>query len=297
MPNSASLPTPTVGEALACQHRLNTISTSPKLDCQLLLMSAMDQTRSWLMTHDDQQLTLAETDLFQSLLVRREAGEPIAYLLGTQGFWDMDLLVSPATLIPRPETELLVDILLDALPASQPIELVDLGTGTGAIALALARERPAWRIYATDRHAATLAITQDNARRWSSGNVQLVQAHWLSAFAPTSFDVIVANPPYIHPEDPHLTDLSFEPQTALVANDDGLGDLLQIISEAQRCLKPNGQLLLEHGFDQQQTLVVALQQQGFVEIQTFADLNHQPRAILAKLKSFERTNATTAEEA
>jgi release factor glutamine methyltransferase len=244
MPNSAPLPALSVGDALACQQRLNATSTSPKLDCQLLLMYAMGQSRSWLLTHDEQRLTPAEADLFRWLLNRRAAGEPIAYLLGTQGFWDMDLLVSPATLIPRPETELLVEILLQALPASQPIKLVDLGTGTGAIALALARERPAWQIHATDRHAATLRVAQDNIRRWSPDNVLLVRAHWLAAFGSTSFDVIVANPPYICPGDPHLPNLKFEPETALVADGGGLGDLQQIINAARRCLMPNGLLLL-----------------------------------------------------
>lgn len=296
MPDSTPLRTPRVGDALVCQRRLNTISTSPGLDCQLLLMHAMGKTRSWLLTHDDQRLRPAESDLFQSLLSRREAGEPIAYLLGTQGFWDMDLQVSPATLIPRPETELLVDILLEALPERQPLKLVDLGTGTGAIALALARERPAWQIHATDRLAATLAIAQANVRRWSPANVQLVQAHWLTSFGSASVDVIVANPPYIRPDDPHLTDLKFEPSTALVAGNGGLEDLQQIISGARRCLKPNGLLLLEHGFDQQETLLVTLQQQGFIELQPFADLNHQPRAILARRANPELAGFAKPEE-
>jgi release factor glutamine methyltransferase len=294
MPNSARLPPKSVGDALICQRRLINVSSSPRLDCELLLMHAMSQTRSWLLTHDDQQLTPAEADLFGSLLSRREAGEPIAYLLGTQGFWDMDLLVSPATLIPRPETELLVDILLEALPPTQQLKLVDLGTGTGAIALALARERPVWQIHATDRHAATLSIAANNIRRWSPGKVLLVQADWLAAFGPASFDVIVANPPYIHPDDPHLPDLKFEPSTALVADKEGLGDLQQIIAAARRCLKPNGLLLMEHGFDQQETLMMTLQQHGFVGIQPFADLNHQPRAVLARLEKPELENLEPA---
>ena len=283
MPDSTLRLTPSVGEALACECQLNAISTSPRLDIQLLLMHAMGQTRSWLLTHDDQPLTAAELEQFQILLSRRAAGEPVAYLLGTQGFWDMDLMVNSGTLIPRPETELLIELLLETLPAGEAIKLIDLGTGTGAIALAVARERPAWQVHATDRHAAALRVAQHNLHNWSPGNVQLIQAHWLAAFGPASFDVIVANPPYIREDDPHLPNLQFEPSTALVANNNGYGDLQQIINGARRCLKPHGLLLLEHGFDQQSALLATLQQAGFTDLQSFADLNHRPRAILARL--------------
>ena len=283
MPDSTPRLTLSVGEALAAECQLNTISTSPRLDIQLLLMHTMGQTRSWLLTHNDQRLTAAELEQFQILLSRRKTGEPVAYLLGTQGFWDMDLMVSSDTLIPRPETELLIELLLEALPAGEAIKLIDLGTGTGAIALAVARERPTWQIHATDRHAAALRVAQHNLHDWSPGNVQLIQAHWLAAFGPASYDVIVANPPYLREDDPHLPNLQFEPSTALVANNNGYGDLQHIINGARRCLKPHGLLLMEHGFDQQSALLSTLQQAGFTDLQPFADLNHQPRAILARL--------------
>ncbi|NQV65388.1 MAG: peptide chain release factor N(5)-glutamine methyltransferase [SAR86 cluster bacterium] len=278
MTNSA---TPlTVGQALQRGSVLSASSDSPQLDCQLLLGRVLEQGHAWLITHTLDALSKDQENAFEALLHRRLQGEPIAYLLGTQGFWDMDLVVNTATLIPRPETELLVELLL-SLPKDPCIRLLDLGTGTGAIAIAIQRERPHWAVYGLDRSAAALAVAQGNAKTWHPPGMAFIQANWLGPIRSASFDVIVANPPYIEPLDAHLAQLRYEPHQALVAADAGYADLHAIMQQATRCLMPGGHLLLEHGFDQQQQLERRLLAWGFDNIQLFDDLNHQPRAILA----------------
>ena len=270
-----------IAEALVQCRTLLATSSSPTLDCQLLLGTIIRQSRAWLLAHDDQYLQPSQQEQLATLLARRAAGEPMAYLLGTQGFWDMDLEVNPATLIPRPETELLIE-LLQTLPAEVPLKVIDLGTGSGAIAIATSRERPHWDQYASDTSAAALSVARRNAQRWSPTAIRFIQTDWLRPFSPASFDVIVANPPYIDPQDHHLAALQFEPTAALVAAADGYADLASIIDQAKTRLRPGGWLLLEHGYQQQTPLQVLLSKQGFTQIQTFADLNHQPRAIMAQ---------------
>lgn len=270
-----------IAEALVQGRTLLATSSSPALDCQLLLGKITRQSRAWLLAHDDQYLQPSQQEQLATLLARRAAGEPMAYLLGTQGFWDMDLEVNPATLIPRPETELLIE-LLQTLPAEAPLKVIDLGTGSGAIAIAASRERPHWDQYASDTSAAALSVARRNAQRWSPTAIRFIQTDWLRPFSPASFDVIVANPPYINPQDHHLAALQFEPTAALVAAADGYADLASIIDQAKTRLRPGGWLLLEHGYQQQTPLQILLSKQGFTQIQTFADLNHQPRAIMAQ---------------
>lgn len=291
MTNSATLLT--VGQALQRGSVLSQASDSPQLDCQLLLGRVVEQGHAWLITHTLETLTENQANAFEALLHRRLQGEPIAYLLGTQGFWDMDLVVNSATLIPRPETELLVELLL-SLPKDPAIRLLDLGTGTGAIAIAIQRERPNWTVYGADRSAAALAVAQGNAKTWHPPGITFIQADWLGPIRSTSFDVIVANPPYIEPLDTHLTQLRYEPRQALVADDAGYADLHAIMQQATRCLRPNGHLLLEHGFDQQTHLERRLLAWGFANIQLFDDLNHQPRAIMAMWPGTESREETPA---
>lgn len=189
---------------------------------------------------------------FEALLARRQAGEPVAYLLGRQGFWSLELEVSPATLIPRPETELLVELALARLPAGQSLRVADLGTGSGAIALALARERPQAHVVATDASAEALTVARRNAARLGLGRVEFRDGDWLVPLAQERFDLIASNPPYIEQDDPHLAqgDLRFEPPAALASGADGLDAIRVIVRDAGRHLHPGGWLLLEHGWNQ-----------------------------------------------
>jgi release factor glutamine methyltransferase len=270
-----------ISEALVQGRAMLTDSSSPGLDCQLLLGKVTQQSRAWLLAHDDQYLSTTQQQALAALLARRANGEPMAYLLGTQGFWDMELQVSPATLIPRPETEQLVE-LLQTLPPEPTLKVIDLGTGSGAIAIAISRERPQWDLYATDSSAAALTVARRNAQRWCTTPITFIHTDWLQTFGPASFDVIVANPPYIDPQDTHLPALRYEPTSALVAAANGFADLATIISQAKICLRPGGRLLLEHGYQQQPQLQTLLSDQGFINIQTYTDLNQQPRAIMAQ---------------
>ena len=270
-----------VGQALLQgAAALTDASDSPQLDSQLLLGQVIGQSRSWLLTHSLDLLNESQVQGYEALLHRRAQGEPVAYLLGTQGFWDMDLAVTAATLIPRPETELLVEVLL-TLPEAPAFCLMDLGTGTGAIAIAIQRERRHWNVCATDKSAAALAVAQNNANACGTPGIAFIEADWLKPVRTQSLDIIVANPPYIEPDDVHLRHLSYEPQQALVAADAGFADLYAILQQATRCLRPGGHLLLEHGYHQQVKLEQRLRALKFTNIQCYADLNQQPRAIMA----------------
>ena len=268
----------TVGDLVRSIRSSKLHSDTPLLDCQLLLSKCLNRSKSWLLAHDEYCLTDEEAQSYASLLARRIAGEPIAYILGSQGFWDMELMVTPDTLIPRPETELLVETVLATCgPGYQRV--VDLGTGTGAIAIAIQRERPNWEVWATDFSSAALTIAKKNDAEWSAGKIQFLQGHWLSNFGPEQFDLIISNPPYIQHNDSHLQALQHEPTSALTASDTGMADLKTIISQSTRCLKNGGRLMLEHGYDQQAQVAELLEKEGFTEITLLADYNHIPRAI------------------
>src|SRR5690606_12665811 len=220
---------------------------------------------------------------FERLLQRRRAGEPVAYLLGRQGFWSLDLEVSPDTLIPRPDTELLVETALQLAPA-MPLEVLDLGTGTGAIALALAAERPAWRVTGVDRVEAAVALAARNGQRLGLSNARFQLSHWFDGLGEQRFGLIVSNPPYIAAGDRHLGegDVRFEPSSALVAGPDGLDDIRRIVAQAPRHLLPGGWLLLEHGFDQGAAVRALLDGAGFVEAHSRRDLAGHERISLGR---------------
>lgn len=190
----------------------------------------------------------------EQLLTRRANGEPIAYILGHQPFYDLDLRVTPDTLIPRPDTECLLEAALEKIPQHSPHNIADLGTGSGALAIAIGKHRPHTTVFATDYALNALIVAQDNAKRHNVQNVHFLQSDWLSVFAPQSLDIIVSNPPYIDPDDPHLPALCYEPITALTAADNGFADLHSIIIQAETALKPHGWLLLEHGYRQAEAL-------------------------------------------
>ncbi|MDR6095688.1 peptide chain release factor N(5)-glutamine methyltransferase [Stenotrophomonas sp. SORGH_AS_0321] len=253
-------------------------------EAELLLLHALQRPRSWLFAHATDPLGLAERDSFYALLARRLAGEPVAYITGQWGFWTLQLEVTPATLIPRPETELLVEQALARLPADQPCTIADLGTGSGAVALALASERPLAQVLATDFSAEALAVATRNAARNTVANVAFAQGAWYAPLQGRRFDLIASNPPYIASDDPHLArgDLRFEPATALASGHDGLDDIRLIADGATAHLLPGGWLLLEHGWDQGAAIRALLQQAGLNEVETVQDLEQRDRVTLGR---------------
>jgi len=264
-------------------ERLASCSESPRLDAELLLCLALDQPRVYLHTWPDLYPEQDESGLFEQLLSRRLKGEPMAYLNGEREFWSLPLKVTADTLIPRPETEELVALALTHLPEQTDCRVADLGTGSGAIALAIAHERPDCQVTAVDFSDSALQVARKNARRLDIYNVEFHQGNWLQGLH-TAFDLIVANPPYIRADDPHLQqgDLPYEPLMALVADDDGLAAINTICRQARHHLRPGGWLILEHGHDQQQAVIRSLREHGYDEIEPFQDLCGNDRIIQAR---------------
>jgi release factor glutamine methyltransferase len=250
-----------------------------RIDAELLLLHVLGRPRSWLIAHADDEPDAAARAAFAALVERRAAGEPVAYLTGSRGFWSFDLAVTPATLIPRPETELLVELALERLPQEAPFAAADLGTGSGAIALALAHERPHGRIVATDASGEALAVARGNARRLGIGNVEFAQGDWLAPLAGRRFALVASNPPYIEAGDPHLGrgDLRYEPAAALASGADGLDAIRRIAADAPACLEPGGWLLLEHGWNQGAAVRALLGRAGYLEVFTARDLENRDR--------------------
>ncbi len=247
-------------------------------DAEILLGHSLGESRSWLYTWPEREIPRDDEERYLGLLARRRTGEPVAYLTGQREFWTLQLAVDNATLIPRTETETLVSWALE-LDVSDSAAVLDLGTGSGAIALALASERPAWSMTALDRCTAALSVATANARSHALHSVRFLQSDWYGAVRDELFEIIVANPPYIDPRDPHLDsgDLQYEPRTALVAGNGGLADLECIVQGAPRQLAPGGWLLLEHGFEQGAAVRQLLQSAGFAQISTRRDLAGRER--------------------
>lgn len=273
---------PTLGEAQAFGRAELAESDSPDVDVQILLCFVLECSPVRLMTASEATLTEPQWQQFSALIERRKQGEPVAHIIGSRGFWSLDLAVDASTLIPRPDTELLVSLALSKL---QPgMRIVDLGTGTGAIALSLAAEKPDITVVATDLQAAALRLAERNRLSHELGNVSLVQMGWLGGFQSQVFDLVVSNPPYIEQTDPHLTqgDVRFEPLTALVSGEDGLDDIRQIVKQARRCLKPGGWLLVEHGYDQSERVQALFHEAGFEQITAHQDFGGQDRAVMGQ---------------
>ncbi|MFF7705956.1 peptide chain release factor N(5)-glutamine methyltransferase [Pseudomonas sp. NPDC007930] len=258
-------------------------SPTAQLDAELLLASALGKNRSYLRTWPERIVGSEAAEAFAGYLERRRAGEPVAYILGQQGFWSLDLEVAPHTLIPRPETELLVETALALVP-QHTAKVLDLGTGSGAIALALARERAGWQVTAVDRVEQAVALAERNRQRLGLGNVFVRASHWFEAVAGERFELIVSNPPYIASGDPHLAagDVRFEPESALVSGEDGLDDIRLIIAQAPRHLLPGGWLMLEHGYDQAARVRELLAQHDFEQIESRLDLGGHERITLGR---------------
>jgi len=255
-------------------------SDSPRLDAEVLLCHVLQCSRSHLFAWPEQILSARQIDAFESLLAQRIIGHPVAYLVGSKEFWSLPLHVNNATLIPRPDTEILVEQALKCLaPAENQQKVLDLGTGSGAIALAIASERPDCEVFGSDISYAALRIAKHNAERLKLHNTHWLGSDWFAALKMLPFDLIVSNPPYIASSDPHLEqgDLRFEPLSALRSGHTGLVDLEQIIASANKYLVPNGWLCLEHGYDQCEAVQHLLKQYGYTRIISSQDLGAQVR--------------------
>jgi release factor glutamine methyltransferase len=254
------------------QEALNSaIQRIDRLDAQLLLSHILKKPKSHLITWPEQIISEPDLLTFNQLIAKRATGYPLAYLVGHKSFWDMDLIVTPDVLIPRPDTEILVETALSKIRSGDHV--LELATGSGAIACALAREHVDIEITATDISSKTLAIAHLNASKYDLNNIRLIESHWFSGLDPDLYDLIIANPPYLGENDPHLSnEIRFEPRSALVSGPVGDEDYILIISQARNYLKSGGWLLLEHGCEQGDKVRALLQEQGFSDIFTVKDL-------------------------
>ena len=270
----------TVGSLLnQIARELQQVSPTSRLDAEVLVMHVCSFRRSHLITHQHIAVTDDQRRQLDALMARRQRGEPIAYLTGTREFWSMTLNVSSHTLIPRPETELLVEKALERIPPDTDWTVADLGTGSGAIALALAKERPRCRVIATDISPEALVVARLNANQFCLTNVEFREGDWLTALACDSLDVIVSNPPYVRADDPHLAqgDVRFEPRLALVAGGDGMDAIRHLARHAPQSLTPGGWILFEHGADQADAVGGLLRQHGYRDIVCHRDMGGHDR--------------------
>jgi release factor glutamine methyltransferase len=254
------------------------------VDAECLLAQALDRPRSWLYAHAGDAVGSVLTERYRALVGRRIAGEPIAYITGARGFWTLSLQVTRDTLIPRAETELLVELALERLPTDRDATVADLGTGSGAIALAIATERPHAQVLATDASTLALDVARRNAAAAALRNVSFAQGDWCEALGYASFDLIVSNPPYLAAADPHRLqgDLRFEPEAALVSGIDGLDAIRSIVGDAFAHLQDGGWLLLEHGWEQGEAVRNLLHAAGTHDVMTVCDLEHRERVTLGR---------------
>lgn len=266
-------------ELMEAAEALASVSDSALLDAEILLCQALNQPRSHLRAWPDKLLQTEQLTAFRALLEQRQQGTPIAYITGQREFWSREFQVSPDVLIPRPDTELLIELSLDLIPADEPVKIIDLGTGSGIIAITLAAERPQAQLSATDFSLAALRIARLNADKHRTGNIEFYHSNWFADIPATQFKLVVSNPPYIAEDDSHLQqgDVRFEPQTALSAPEQGLADIRIIAEAARSYLEPGGHLLIEHGYNQQQQAQALFKDLHYDKVQTYKDLSGQPR--------------------
>lgn len=283
---------PRIDELLTSAEAQLISSDAARLDAEILLSFVLGKPRSYLRAYPELEPNKKTCDEFIRLISRRTSGEPVAYLTGERDFWSLKLSVTPDTLIPRPDTELLVETTLNILSKikDKPISIADLGTGSGAIALALASECSHCQITATDLSVAALKVAQSNATKHRLKHIEFIHSNWYSAFATTQrFNIIVSNPPYIPEDDPHMqsAELNCEPVFALTSGKDGLDAIRQITRQAKQFLNPGGYLLIEHGYDQANAVQTLFREQGFLDITTKQDLTGNDRICIgAKRKAF-----------
>jgi release factor glutamine methyltransferase len=261
--------------------RLRAISESARLDAELLLARSIDMPRSYLFAHPEDTLDEAAQERFRAVLQRRMDGVPMAYITGTREFWSLELMVTPATLVPRPETELLVDIALREMPRKADWQVLDLGTGSGAVALAIAKERPLCQVSAIDVSPDALAVARENARQLAIGNVEFFEGDWTDPVADRRFRVIVSNPPYVASGDAALDALRAEPGLALRAGKDGLESIAVIARDCPAIIEEGGVLVLEHGAAQKDAVADVLLSYGWERIQCYDDYSGLPRVTSA----------------
>ena len=277
----------TIASCIRMANQLAKVSDSPRLDVEILLAHILQKDRTFLFTWPETALTVEQEDNFIALFDRRLHGEPVAHIIGQREFWSLPLFVNNTTLIPRPDTELVVETVLNLFASdmhNQPRHVLDLGTGTGAIVLALAHEKKYWHCVGVDNQPEAVLLAQKNCQHLHIQNVEIKQSDWFSAIEETDFDVIVSNPPYIAADDPHLQqgDVRFEPLSALVADNQGLRDIENIVQQARYYLRPTGWVLIEHGYQQGQTVRQLFEQFGYVAITTLRDLSDNERVTMGK---------------
>lgn len=273
--------------AEAQQRLIKTLSldtNEAKFEAQLLLQNVLNVNRAWLLAHESDTLQDKIKTDYEALLARRLIGEPIAYIFGYREFFGLNLIVTPDTLIPRPDTESLVETALDKIPLETPFTVLDLGTGTGAVALAIAQNRPEAQVTAIDASSGALDIAKRNSNQLDLTQVDFRLSNWFSALEGERFNLIVSNPPYIEQQDTHLTqgDLRFEPMSALASGTDGLDDIRQIVDNCLLHLHPQGWLMLEHGYNQAHLVTDLMAQSGLIDITTIKDLGGNDRVTIGK---------------
>jgi len=281
-----------MNDALAAQHMpdiqtalnnatqlLSKTSDSAALDAEVLLCHVLDKPRSHLRAWPEKTLQNQQSQQFETLINLRQQGEPIAYITGHKEFWSREFEVSPAVLIPRPDTELLIELSLNLLTNKSDAQIIDLGTGSGAIAITLAAERTDIKVIASDLSTKALEIAKNNANKHTVNNIQFIQSNWFNNIPLIQFDLIISNPPYIDSSDPHLSegDVRFEPDSALIADDHGLQDINSLCNQARQYLKADATLLIEHGFDQKEAVQAIFKSFDYTQVTTYSDLSGNPR--------------------
>ncbi|MEO1888756.1 MAG: peptide chain release factor N(5)-glutamine methyltransferase [Cycloclasticus sp.] len=273
-----------VKDALAMASAQLIESDSCQLDSEVLLAHVLERNRSFLRAWPEKPLTNRQQQQYTFLINQRQQGQPVAYLTGEREFWSHTFHVSPSVLIPRPDTELLIEIVLNTIDSSQSINIADLGTGSGAIAICLGLEYPHANITAIDQSSDALLVAKNNAKHLNCHNVSFLESNWFDQLDDTTFDIIVSNPPYIDKADQHLQegDVRYEPKTALIAGENGLKDIKSIALQAKQYLKVGGFLLFEHGFEQSNPVKTLLESHGYHHIQQFKDIQGHLRATLCR---------------
>jgi len=262
-------------------------SESATLDAEVLLCHVLDKPRAYLRAWPERELSQSQQEAFRVLVEQRLKGIPIAYLTGQREFWSREFLVTPDVLIPRPDTECLIEHSLELIPFDRPRAIADLGTGSGIIAVTLAAERPRAQVVACDASPAALAVARANAERHRAANIYFYQSNWFADLPKQRFDLIISNPPYISEHDPHLRqgDVRFEPSCALIAAEQGLADIKTIAEQAREWLAQDGHLLIEHGYDQQAAVQAIFNALGYLNVETYRDLSGQPRLTCGQFKT------------